>query len=129
MVLRLTTPLIAAAPARGPLRASPANPRYFTDGSGQAIYLTGAHPWNNLVDMGRHDPPEKFDFDASLDRTIIQPSEGAKEVVTALAFLTSVSAVGLLPNISQQGVGAKVGEARVVDFAVRFDDLDVLSEM
>jgi len=25
-------------PARGPLRAHPTNPRYFTDGSGQAIF-------------------------------------------------------------------------------------------
>lgn len=30
-------------PARGPLRVSEANPRYFTDGSGRAIYLAGAH--------------------------------------------------------------------------------------
>jgi hypothetical protein len=28
-------------PARGPLRVHPRNPRYFTDGSGRAIYLTG----------------------------------------------------------------------------------------
>jgi hypothetical protein len=63
----------AAAPAKGPLRLHPANPRYFTDGtqnpdgSFMAVYLTGAHTWNNLVDMGRSDPPEKFDFDAYLD--------------------------------------------------------------
>jgi hypothetical protein len=31
------------------------------------VYLTGAHTWNNLVDMGRSDPPEKFDFPAYLD--------------------------------------------------------------
>lgn len=54
-------------PAKGPLRVHPANPRYFTDGSGKAIYLTGAHMWNNLVDMGRSDPPEKLDFDAYLN--------------------------------------------------------------
>jgi hypothetical protein len=45
----------------------PANPRYFTDRSGRAIYLTGCHTWNNLVDMGRDDPPEPFDFAAYLD--------------------------------------------------------------
>ena len=28
-------------PARGPLRVSPENPRYFIDGSGKAIFLTG----------------------------------------------------------------------------------------
>ncbi len=59
-------------PATGPLRIHPQNARYFTDGtkmpdgSLRAVYLTGAHTWNNLVDMGRNDPPEKFDFDAYL---------------------------------------------------------------
>lgn len=56
-----------AEPARGPLRVSDANPRYFTDGSGRAVFLTGSHTWNNLVDMGRGDPPEQFDFAAYLD--------------------------------------------------------------
>jgi len=55
------------APATGPLRVHPTNPRYFTDGSGRAVYLTGSHTWSNLVDMGPSDPPPKFDFDACLD--------------------------------------------------------------
>ena len=38
--------------AKGPLRVHPTNPRYFTDGSGKAIYLTGSHTWNNLQDGG-----------------------------------------------------------------------------
>jgi hypothetical protein len=33
------------APAMGPLRRHPTNPRYFTDGSGEVIYLTGSHRW------------------------------------------------------------------------------------
>ncbi|MER3414588.1 MAG: hypothetical protein C4297_00015 [Gemmataceae bacterium] len=59
-------------PARGPLRVHPDNPRYFTDGtrgpdnSLRAVYLTGAHTWNNLVDIGPGDPPEPFDFDEYL---------------------------------------------------------------
>jgi hypothetical protein len=57
----------AAEPAEGPLRVSTANPRYFSDPSGQIILLTGSHTWNNLVDMGRSDPPEPFDFGAYLD--------------------------------------------------------------
>lgn len=63
----------AADSARGPLRVHPDNPRYFTDGVKRddgtlnVVYLTGAHTWNNLVDMGRQDPPEPFDFDAYLD--------------------------------------------------------------
>ena len=47
--------------------STPTNPRYFTDDSGRAILLTGAHTWNNLVDMGPSDPPPQFDFDAYLD--------------------------------------------------------------
>lgn len=38
--------------AKGPLRKLPANPRYFTDGSGKAVYLTGSHSWTNLQDGG-----------------------------------------------------------------------------
>ena len=61
--------LCAAEPpaARGPLRVHPDNPRYFTDGTGRAIYLTGSHTWNNLKDMGPNDPPAAFDFAAYLD--------------------------------------------------------------
>jgi hypothetical protein len=68
----MTCSTLAAAPA-GPLRPHPDNPRYFTDGtktqnnSLRAVYLTGAHTWNNLVDMGRSDPPEAFDFERYLD--------------------------------------------------------------
>lgn len=55
-------------PIAGPLRVHPTNPRYFTDGSkntdgsSRAVYLTGSHTWNSLVDMGKRDPPESFDF-------------------------------------------------------------------
>lgn len=70
--LIFTTAGAAAAPAKGPLRVHPDNPRYFTDGtkgpdgSLRAVYLTGSHTWDNLVDMGRTDPPEPFDFDRYL---------------------------------------------------------------
>lgn len=57
----------AATPALGPLRAHPANPRYFTDGTGRAVYLTGSHTWNNLQDMGPAQPIAPFDFGAYLD--------------------------------------------------------------
>jgi hypothetical protein len=40
--------------ATGPLRVDPANARYFTDGSGRAIYLTGSHTWDNRQDLGTH---------------------------------------------------------------------------
>lgn len=56
----------AESKLRGPLRVHPDNPRYFTDGSGEAVYLTGAHTWNSLVDMGRGEPPERFDYEGYL---------------------------------------------------------------
>ena len=34
-----------SATATGPLRVCKENPRYFADGSGRAIYLTGSHNW------------------------------------------------------------------------------------
>ncbi len=36
--------------ATGPLKVHATNKRYFTDGSGKAIYLTGSHIWYNLKD-------------------------------------------------------------------------------
>ena len=35
----------------GVLRVSNENPRYFTDASGRAVYLTGSHTWNTLTDQ------------------------------------------------------------------------------
>src|SRR5262245_21625644 len=54
--------------ATGPLSVCPTNRRYFTDGSGKAVYLTGSHTWANFAtDQGNSDPPAAFDFDAYLD--------------------------------------------------------------
>ena len=49
------------------LRVLPSNPRYFTDGSGKAVYLTGSHTWSNMRDIGLTDPPPIFDFNGYLD--------------------------------------------------------------
>jgi hypothetical protein len=62
-----------AASPPATLRVLRANPRYFTDGSGRAVYLTGSHVWWNLVgsqtwkvdcDRGRAAP---FDYRDYLD--------------------------------------------------------------
>ena len=45
-----------------PLKIFEKNPRYFTDGSGKAVYLTGSHTWANFIDIGSQDPPPKFDY-------------------------------------------------------------------
>jgi Family of unknown function (DUF6298)/Putative collagen-binding domain of a collagenase len=42
----------AQGAAAGPLRVLTSNPRYFTDGSGKAVYLTGSHNSNGLQDSG-----------------------------------------------------------------------------
>ena len=51
----------------GPLHVHPTNPRYFADGSGAAVYLTGSHTWASLQDLDVNDPPEPFDFAGYLD--------------------------------------------------------------
>lgn len=51
-----------------PLRVSPANPRYFADASGRAIYLTGSHTWDNFQDSGTIGKSlDHFDYNAYLD--------------------------------------------------------------
>jgi hypothetical protein len=51
------------------LRVHPENPRYFIDGSGKPVYLTGSHTWNNLLDGGGADSEAlpNLSFEAYLD--------------------------------------------------------------
>jgi len=55
-------------PAKGPLKPHPTNQRYFTDGSGKVIFLTGSHTWANLQDItyAAKPSPPPFDFQAYL---------------------------------------------------------------
>ncbi len=55
-------PTKARSPAAGPLQIHPQNPRYFTDGTGRAIYLTGAHTWNNLQNNGVYPPVDYAEY-------------------------------------------------------------------
>jgi hypothetical protein len=41
---------LAPAKAAGPLRIGSTNPRFFTDPTGKAVYLTGIHLSNSLID-------------------------------------------------------------------------------
>jgi hypothetical protein len=61
-------PILAVTPATGPLRVSPVNPRYFADGSGRVIFLTGSHTWGNLQDYAydKLPSPPALDFGAYL---------------------------------------------------------------
>ena len=58
LVLAALVPAVSAAP----LTVNPTNPRYFTDGSGKAVYLTGSHDHSNL----QFDVGETFDYSAYL---------------------------------------------------------------
>jgi hypothetical protein len=52
----------------GPLKVNPVNPRYFSDSSGRAVYLTGSHTWNNFQEISiPSQRPIPFDFSAYLD--------------------------------------------------------------
>jgi hypothetical protein len=62
LILQTCMPPDQTETEKGPLRISNENPRYFTDNTGQAIYLTGAHTWNNLVDMVDPDSVILFDY-------------------------------------------------------------------
>ena len=53
-----------AVMASGPLRVSRENGRYFIDGSGKAVYLTGSHYWMNLQDGVLADPPPHLTIQA-----------------------------------------------------------------
>jgi Family of unknown function (DUF6298) len=66
IILLLSAATLRAVPASGPLRVLPQNPRYFTDGSGKAVYLSGSHVWFNFKNIGQSDPPPQFDYDAYL---------------------------------------------------------------
>jgi hypothetical protein len=59
----------ALSRATGPLRVHSTNPRYFTDGSGKVIFLTGSHTWANLQDIAyaAATSPPTFDFQAYLE--------------------------------------------------------------
>jgi hypothetical protein len=49
----------------GPLRKNPQNSRYFTDDSGEAIYLTGSHTWAVMQEMWpENEPRHEMDYDA-----------------------------------------------------------------
>jgi hypothetical protein len=69
LVPKTSRQLVAAsalARASGPLKIHPQNPRYFADGTGHPICLTGAHTWANLQDIGVV-PIPKFDWSKYLD--------------------------------------------------------------
>jgi len=58
-------------PITTPLKALSANPNYFTDGTGKAIYLTGSHTWNTIQDWGTNDSITPLDFNAFVEMLVV----------------------------------------------------------
>ena len=56
-----------AVPAKGPLRIHPKNPRYFADGQGNAVFLTGSHTWATFQERGVEGQTPDFDYEEYLD--------------------------------------------------------------
>ncbi|MCB0688392.1 MAG: DUF4038 domain-containing protein, partial [Saprospiraceae bacterium] len=52
---------------QGVLRHLPSNPNYFTDDSGEAIFLTGSHTWENFQDIYSEENMPKLDWEEYLN--------------------------------------------------------------
>ena len=52
---------------KGTLRVHPENTRYFTDGTGKAVFLTGSHTWANFQERGVEGQTQDFDYERYLD--------------------------------------------------------------
>ncbi|MGA8621574.1 MAG: IPT/TIG domain-containing protein, partial [Candidatus Sulfotelmatobacter sp.] len=69
-VMQMVTFTPVQLPATGPLKVSTSNPRYFAEGSGNAVYLTGAHTWPNNKDgwgVPGSCPPPQFNWTGYLN--------------------------------------------------------------
>ncbi len=60
VILALVLGVTSTSAADGILRVSTTNPRYFTDNSGKAIYLTGAHTWASFFE--KTEITQAFDY-------------------------------------------------------------------
>jgi len=55
------------AAGKGPLRIHSKNPRYFADGQGNAVFLTGSHTWATFQERGVEGQTPDFDYEEYLD--------------------------------------------------------------
>lgn len=51
----------------GPLKVHPANPRWFADARGRAVWVTGSHTWANRQERGVEGKTPDFDYEEYLD--------------------------------------------------------------
>jgi hypothetical protein len=109
----------------GPLTVLEENPRYFTDGSGKAILLTGAHTWSNLQDgafgappTGTTDPPPPFDFEGHLDELV---ALNHNFIRLWRWELTEYGQDGGPPRYTQPHPWQRIGPGTALDGKPRFD--------
>jgi hypothetical protein len=113
----LGTLLIAGTTVAEPLRVHETNPRYFTDDTGKAIYLTGSHIWSTI-----HSWP--------WDHPNWNPSMNDKEFDAYLRWLKSHghNFTRLWTNWSYVGLApypwSRTGTGKAVDGGTKFNMLD-----
>lgn len=105
----------------GPLRVCRANPRYFADAGGQAIYLTGSHTWDNLLDMGPTDPPPKFDYAIYLDVMQSHHHNFMRMWTWELATWDTVANGQKQLHYVQPGIYARTGPGNALDGKPKYD--------
>jgi len=66
-VLQANCMLAATPQTTGPLRINPDNPRYFADGAGRTVWLTGSHTWANFQERGVEGQTPDFDYEGYVD--------------------------------------------------------------
>jgi hypothetical protein len=77
--------VIFFSPVYAQLDVHPTNPRYFTDSSGKAIYLTGSHAWYLIQTNDRDTSPENS-YDDMIDYLDFMQSHGHNFVRLWTAF-------------------------------------------
>jgi len=116
-----------AEKAKGPLRVHPTNPRYFTDGSGKAIYLAGWNIWSNLQDgygtaweYGWGNP---FDYEAYLDDLVSNNLNYIRLWLyeTAKVAYPGVKYKGSSPDVPTPNPWERTGPGKAADAGLKFD--------
>jgi hypothetical protein len=104
----------------GPLTVCKSNPRYFADGAGKAVYLTGSHTWADFAtDQGKNDPPVVFNYNGYLDFLVSHNHNFFRGWVWELAYSDQGSNAGLCywgPFAWQ-----RTGPGKATDGKLKFD--------
>jgi hypothetical protein len=114
-------------PAAGSLRVHPKNGRYFTDGSGKAVYLAGWNVWSNLQDgFGsgwEHGWGDRFDFDACLDDHVKNNLNYIRLWLYETAKVTFPGGEykGSSPDVPAPNPWRRTGPGKAADGAFKFD--------